>query len=137
MSECANLSVDVNIAKILVGKSVNKSMLTYLSEIEHRQAFIKVHERLRLTKTPMRKTRETATELEKEVDRLRRMINIIGAMNPEMVKKAEQTLKDLGIVTMKKKSFIEMLDMIAKEQERKQQEEYAKIITENNNNNND
>lgn len=137
LSECANLSVDVNIAKILVGKSVNKSMLTYLSEIEHRQAFIKVHERLRLTKTPMRKTREPETELAKEVDRLRRLINIIGAMNPEMVKKAEQTLKDLGIVTMKKKSFIEMLDMIAKEQERKQQEEYAKIITENNNNNND
>ena len=39
LSTCGNLSIDVNIAKILVGKDVESSMLAYLSEIEHRKAF--------------------------------------------------------------------------------------------------
>jgi len=138
LSECANLSVDINTAKILVGKHVEKDMLTYLSEVEHREAFIKVHSRLRLTETPMRKTRETASELEKRVDRLERVINIMSAMYPDAVKKAEKMLEDLGVTMtaeqFTKMTFGEKLDMIAKEQERKQREEYARIIAENNNN---
>lgn len=76
LTECANLHTDINTAKVLVGKSVDKSMLTYLSEVEHRQAFVHVQQRLRLTTTPMRKTSETATELQKRVDRLERMLKI-------------------------------------------------------------
>lgn len=38
LSECANLHIDVNTAKVLVGKQVEKDMLTYLSEVEHREA---------------------------------------------------------------------------------------------------
>jgi integrase len=49
LSECANLKIDINTAKILVGKSVSKDMLTYLSEVQHAKAFSEVHERLRLT----------------------------------------------------------------------------------------
>jgi len=139
LSECANLSVDINTAKIMCGKNVEKDMLTYLSEVEHRESFTRLHERLRLTEIPMRKTRETASELEKRVDRLERIINILAAINPEAVKKAEKMLEDLG-VTMTAEQFVKMtfgekLDMIAQKQERKQREEYARIIAENNNNN--
>jgi len=140
LTECANLSIDVNTAKILCGKDVEESMLTYLSEVEHREAFIRVHERLRLTETPMRKTRESATELEKRVDKLERMLNIIAGLNPDVVSKADEMLKNLGVTMtaeqFTKMTFTEKLDIIAKEQERRQQEEYKKLIAENNNNNN-
>ncbi len=139
LTECANLHIDVNTAKVLVGKSADKSMLTYLSEVEHREAFVRVHQRLRLVATPMRKTSETATELQKRVDRLERMINIISAIYPDAVKRADEILKNLGVTMtaeqFTKMTFGEKLDMIAKEQERKQREEYARIIAENNNNN--
>jgi len=55
LSECANLKIDINTAKILVGKSVSKDMLTYLSEVEHKKAFEEIHESLRLTETSAKK----------------------------------------------------------------------------------
>ena len=68
LSECANLHIDVNTAKILVGKDVEESMLAYLSEVEHREAFIRLHMRVRLTETePMRKATKTESELEMEI----------------------------------------------------------------------
>jgi len=135
LSTCADLHIDVNTAKILCGKDVEQSMLTYLSEVEHREAFIKAHERLRLTEIPMRKTRETASELEKKVDRLERMINLIGAINPEIVRRADDMLASLN-VTMKAETFIEKLDLIVDAQDKKRNEEYARMIAENNNNHN-
>lgn len=122
LTECANLHIDVNTAKVVVGKSVDKSMLTYLSEVEHRKASVRVHQILRLTTTPMRKTRETATELQKRVDRLERMLNIIAAIYPDAVKRADEMLRNLG-VTMTAEQFTRMtfgekLDILAKEQER-------------------
>jgi len=135
LSECANVHVDINTAKLLVGKSVEKDMLTYLSEVEHKRDFIRVHRRLKLTETPMTQPTEGTNELKQlrdEVDKLRRMINIIGAMNPQMVTKAENILKDLG-VTMTKATFIEMLRRIDEEKQRTQLEEYKRIIEENNN----
>ena len=139
LSEAANLRIDVNIAKILVGKAVEPAMLAYLSEINLKEAFIKISERLRLTERPTKKMRESATELEKRVDRLERMLNIIAAIYPDAVKRADEMLKNLG-VTMTAEQFVRMpftqkLDMIAKEKERKQREEYVRIIAENNNNN--
>jgi len=90
LSEAANLRIDVNIAKILVGKAVEPAMLAYLSEINLKEAFIRISERLRLTKTPMRRTKESTTELEKRVDRLERMLNIIAAIYPDAVKRADE-----------------------------------------------
>ncbi len=139
LSECANLSVDVNTAKVLCGKSVEKAMLTYLSEVEHRQAFVKVHERLRLTAIPMRKTRETASELEKRVDRLERMINILSAINPDMVKKADEMLISLGVTMtesqLMKTLLVDKLKIIDEKQSEKDKAEYKKLIESNNNNN--
>jgi len=129
------LSVDINTAKIMCGKNVEKDMLTYLSEVEHKEAFTRVHQRLRLTETPTRKTRESATELEKRVDRLERMVNIIAGINPEAVRRADEILKSLGVGKLSEKSFIEKLRLIDEKQQAKEREEYRKLIEANNNNN--
>lgn len=143
LSECANLHIDVNTAKILVGKSVSKDMLTYLSEVEHRESFIRAQQRLRLTETPMRKRRESATELEKRLELLETKLSIIGSLAPDLVKRVNALIeKNDAFSTTKWKmkikgmTFDEKLGILAKEELRKQQEEYARIIAENNNNNN-
>ncbi len=143
LSECANLHIDVNTAKILVGKSVSKDMLTYLSEVEHRESFIRVHQRLRLMETPMRKRRESSTELENRLELLETKLTIIGSLAPDLMKRVNALVeKSDAYMTAKWKmkirdmTFNEKLDILAKEELRKQQEEYARIIAENNNNNN-
>ena len=141
LSESANLRIDLNMAKILVGKSVSLDMLGYLSEIDLRSAFKAVSERLRLTekKTGGVKTTKEADELKKRLDRLERRQNIIAAINPDVVIRADEILKNLG-VTLSAEQFIKMtfgekLDMIDEEQQKQQQEEYKKLIESNNNNN--
>jgi len=136
LSECANLSVDINTAKVLVGKSVSKDMLGYLSEVDHKAAFIKLHEKLRLVKAPIRKARESATDLEKRLDMLERMISLISAMNPELVRKADTMLKELGEAKLGKMPFTEKMRLIIEKQKAEQKEQYKKLIEANNNNGN-
>ena len=127
LSECANLKIDINTAKILVGKSVSKDMLTYLSEVEHKKAFLEVHERLRLTVEPELKAvvsvkDERIRELEKRIEEL----EILNKGLIEMLKAAPKE----GI-----KAEIEIIRELGKEAIQKEQEEYKKLIEENNNNN--
>jgi hypothetical protein len=141
------LSVDVNIAKILVGKDVESSMLAYLSEIEHRVAFIKVYDVLKLTEIPMRKTRESATDLEKRVDRLERLLyGVIATGGGEYVEKARTMLKLEPVGTqpfetreLEREEILEEVGrrkLEAKQKLSKEQlEEYRRIIAENGNNN--
>jgi hypothetical protein len=122
-------------------------MLAYLSEIEHRVAFLKVHEALRLTETPMRKTRESATDLEKRVDRLERLLyGVIATGGGEYVEKARTMLKlePIGIqpfesTEMEREEILEEVGrrkLEAKQKLTKEQlEEYKRIIAENGNNN--
>lgn len=140
LSECANLSVDINTAKILVGKNVEKDMLTYLSEVEHKEAFLKVHQKLRLTETEMRKRRETTSELERKVEDLQRLVHgVIALGGKDLVEKAKHTLeledKDLWL-RFKDSSTLEMIKQLGEIRRRKQREEYRKLIMENNNTNN-
>jgi integrase len=129
LSTCANLSIDVNIAKILVGKDVESSMLAYLSEVEHRIAFLKVHEVLRLTEMPMRKTRESATELEERLDVVENILRIMIALGgKELFEKAKQTLKAEDVKMIHDYSEKKPLS-------KEQLEEYKRIIAENNNHN--
>lgn len=136
-SEAANLRINVNIARLLVGKAVEPSELAYLSEVNLREAFLKISERLRLTeKKPKIATKETS-ELEKRLERLERKLNLIAVIYPDAEEKANEMLKTLGFITHEqiiKMTFNEKLDTIVKEEERKQQEEYDKLIAENNNN---
>jgi len=140
LSECANLHVDVNTAKILVGKSVEKSMLTYLSEVEHRKSFLLVQERLRLTEKRTRTSKTSASELERIVEKYRRLLNILSGLNPILVEKAKEVLRTTFKnqedydVWCKTKTFAEMLERIDTSQQAKQRKQYNKLIEENNNN---
>jgi hypothetical protein len=121
-------------------------MLAYLSEIEHRTAFIKVYDVLKLTETPMRKTRESASELEKRVDDLEKLIHgVIAVGGGEYVEKAkkltpielkrydtkqieqEEKLKEIGSKRLEAKRILP----------KEQLAEYKRIIAENNNNHNE
>ena len=140
LSECANLHVDINTAMVLVGKTVEKSMLTYLSEVEHRKGFLLVHEKLRLTEKRTRTTKANASELELIVNKYRRLLDILSGLNPILVQKAKEVLKttfkdekDFD-VWLKDKSFSQMLERIDAFAQAKQRKEYEKLIQENNNN---
>ena len=121
-----------------MGKQVEKDMLTYLSEVEHKEGFIKVHERLRLTETPMRKTKESATELEKRLEKLERRQKIWEALYPVEARKVDKMLVALGITLPEttKLTVTEKIDLIIEKQEAKQREQYRKLIEAPNNNNN-
>jgi len=140
LSECANLHIDVNTAKIMVGKDVEESMLAYLSEVEHKEAFIRLHARMRLTETPMEKATRSESELEAEIKRLQRIISgIVAIGGADFVEKARKIVEmsELGKMRMKGKpklSVIDLLETIGKQQELDQQKEYERLIAENNNN---
>lgn len=142
LSECANLHIDINTAKVLVGKSVSESMLTYLSVVDHRQAFIRLHERMRLTEKPMKHPSESDEDLRKRVDRLERMINMIAAINPYAVRKADELLESLNVGTFKadvnlhEMTYSEKMALIDDLKARSQSDEYKKLIESNNNHKN-
>jgi len=136
LCECANASIDVNIAKILCGKDVEDSMLAYLSDVEHREAFIKAHERLKLTETATRKTTMAASELEKRLEFLERKVKLMSAVSPETEHRANKMLEDMGITVtvFADMNIDEKLNLIVEKQREKELAEYARIIAENNNN---
>jgi integrase len=142
LSECANLRIDGNLAKILCGKNVDKAILTYIGDADLRSAFNLVSERLRLTE---KKTTTTDTgELEKNKV-LRMLIFKMASKNPDVLSDAA---KELGITVhelmmtfsdlkrMKKKAEVEE-KIIVKDAAKwkEQQKEYERLIAENNNNN--
>ena len=133
LSECANLKIDINTAKIMVGKSVPKDMLTYLSEVEHKKAFEEVHERLRLTEV-----QAVVNAKDAEIKALKKQLNdkdimihgLIEALsNPEKTK-----LKMAKLTSPKARATY--VRELGEEAQKKQAEEYRKLIEENNNNNN-
>ena len=132
LSECANLKIDINTAKILVGKSVSKDMLTYLSEVEHKKAFEEVHERLRLTEV-----KAVVNAKDKEIEALKKRneeleIMLKGVL--EMLRQPQKTRVDLEEITTTK-AYTTYVRDLGEQALRKEQEEYKKLIEENNNNN--
>jgi translation initiation factor 2B subunit (eIF-2B alpha/beta/delta family) len=115
-------------------------MLTYLSEVEHKNAFREVKQVLTLTNGRIDDTMQ-AKDL--EIARLRKRIETLEQIQKgmleiygeELMKKAMERLqirKDTG----KPATLIEALQLLGKMKEREQAKEYAKIIEENNNNKN-
>ena len=155
LSTCANLKIDVNIAKILVGKSVEKSMLTYLSEVEHKNAFIEVKEKLSLTsgrvKTEMEAKDVEIARLSKQVSELRLVVkSLTEIFGEEIARKTIEKLKQQGKLTtlpiktqteIKARKKItdpyELLLALAKAKEEEDAKEYEKIIANNNGNGDD
>jgi len=136
LSECANLRIDVNIAKILCGKDVEKSMLAYLSEVDLNEAFIRLSERLRTTeKKAVTMTNEKETQLEKRIDELERLMHAVIALGgKDLIARAKEMLKLDVTMTMTKQQLIDALKQIGEKEWREQQKEYERIITENNGN---
>ena len=135
LSTCANLKVDINIAKILVGKQVEKDMLTYLSGIDRRKAFLEVYDELAITKAAREVTVKDAeiARLKKELEKTRltmkRMVEIYGE---EIMEKAIARLQSKGIDTHEMPmSILEALERIGREEEEKQKEEYKRLLEEN------
>ena len=133
LSECANVKVDINTAKILVGKSVSKDMLTYLSEVEHKKAFEEVHRRLQLTEV-----KAVINAKDAKIEALKKEIEELKIMNRgllEMFRKPEHTREKLDQFSTTK-AYATYVRELGEESIRNQQEEYKKLIEENNNNNN-
>ena len=131
LSECANLKIDINTAKILVGKSVSKDMLTYLSEVEHKKAFEEVHRRLQLTEV-----KAVINAKDSEIEALKKKIEeqnimIQGLITALGSKEGRAKLEQIDTT----KAFATYVTELGEEAIRKQQEEYKKLIEENNNNN--
>jgi len=132
LSECANLKIDINTAKILVGKSVSKDMLTYLSEVQHVKAFEEVHNKLRLTEFKAVTNAKNA-----EIEALKKRIeeqDIMIAGLLRMFKNPEETRVKLEEITTTK-AYATYVRDLGENELRKQAEEYKKLIEENNNNN--
>ena len=141
LSTCANLGVDVNIAKILVGKQVEKDMLTYLPTVDLRKAFLRVQEVLGITKptreveTKAKELRELRKELEEQKRITRAMARIYGE---EMLKKAKAELRREGVSEdlVEGHSPLETLNTLGKVLEERDKAEYNKLLKEVNHENN-
>ena len=142
LSTCANLSIDINIAKILVGKTVEPDMLTYLSEIEHRKAFLRVYEVLRLTEKTTTQKAIPTTELEKRLEDLERLVHGIIALGGRDVVERARELAQIETMPYHAEE-VEEEELLReagrkrleaqKKLSKKQLEEYKRIIEENNN----
>jgi integrase len=162
LSTCADLKIDVNTAKLLVGKDVESSMLTYLSEVSHRQAFIEIKSVLTLMngrKTVVEAKDVEIEKLKKRIEELESYIKIMTALNNEqLIKQAVDEFKKQGFketfvfddkenryfthATDKNKSFKvkrddakAMLTKLADLEQQKQKEDYQKLLKNGNGNN--
>lgn len=138
LSECANLRIDPNIAKILTGKSVEPSMLTYLSEVDLQESFLKVSDRLRLTEKKVSViTSEDTSVLKARVEKLEKLVHGIAALNPNIVKDAAKMLNmSEWDLTMTYKTIEEILEAVDKKKWEEQAKEYEKMKAENGNGDN-
>jgi len=141
LSTCANLKIDVNIAKILVGKTVSIDMMAYLSEVDLKTAFNEISKYLCLSngsqKHVLEIKNEEITQLRTEVRDLKIFIKGLQQLyGEELFKKAQETQflpKDM----MGKP--VNPIDLIMKlgrkqveEEEQQQKDEYQSIIENGN-----
>ena len=91
LSTCADCSIDENLARILVGKAVEISKLTYLGEANLKNAWLKVKEKLSLTNGKLKATMDTKDarieQLEKELAQTRAMFKLLTEAQSETVTK--------------------------------------------------
>ena len=136
LSECANLKIDINAAKILVGKSVSKDMLTYLSEVEHKKAFEEVHEKLRLTEV-----KAVVNAKDAEIEALKKQLGEQDIMIKGLLAQLTKQAKIVGIdaeegIELTVQMVAEHIKKLGEEEVAKEQAKWKKLIDSNNNNNN-
>lgn len=139
LSTCADLKIDVNTAKLLVGKDIESSMLTYLSEVNHKKAFLEIKTVLNLANGRMKSTVDAKDaeieKLKKQNEDLQRQMNILAMMlKKELLEEAQKQ----GVVIGKKSGLeptpTEILKELAKIKEQQDKAEYEKLLAEKNGN---
>jgi integrase len=139
LSTCADLKIDVNTAKLLVGKDIESSMLTYLSEVNHKKAFLEIKTVLNLTNGRMKSTVDAKDaeieKLKKQNEDLQRQMNILAMMlKKELLEEAQKQ----GVVIGKKSGLeptpTEILKELAKIKEQQDKAEYERLLAEKNGN---
>ena len=163
LSTCADLKIDVNTAKLLVGKDVESSMLTYLSEVSHKQAFNEVKSVLTLMngKRTVIEAKDVEIEkLKKQVEELQSYIKIMTALNnKQLIEQAVEQLKAQGFketfvfgdkeniyysnetdkslnFSVKRNDAQAMITKLAELEQQKQKAEYQKLLENGNGNGN-
>jgi len=152
LSTCADCGLDENLARILVGKAVDISMLTYLGEANLKNAWAKVKEQLTLTngsiKSSMNQKDERITDLQTKVTELERLIRLMSELNgEEITKKALARLKAEGqkdvllgpdvakgidLIPKEARAF-ELLKQLAELEKKKQDKAYEELMKNGNN----
>jgi integrase len=140
LSTCADLRIDPNIAKILVGKEVSPDMLTYLGEATLKDSWSLVKAKLTLTNGTIKKDMESKDarigELTQRLEETQRLIKAMTELFGEEI--LEKAQKKLGVFASKKTGKplepLEALELIAELKRKQEQEEYEKLLAENNNN---
>jgi len=144
LSTCADLKIDVNTAKLLVGKDIESSMLAYLSEVNHKKAFLEIKTVLNLTNGHMKAAvgakDEEITELRKQLEEQTILIKAMTTLfGKEILEKAQVALqKDMKMSLKDKKELtpLEVLRLVGAAQQETEREEYEKLLAEKNGNGN-
>ncbi len=146
LSTCADCSIDENLARILTGKAVDKSMLAYLGEANLKAAWTKAHDKLYLLNGVIRSKMDSKdaeilklqAQLDEQTLLLKAMTSLFGSeilskareQQAAMLGDKENLLKDLP----SKLSPLETLRAIGQQIQLKEQAAYKKMIDENGNN---
>ncbi len=134
LSTCADLKVDVNTAKILCGKNVESSMLAYLSEVNHKKAFLEIKEVLNLSNGRIRSIVDAKdveiAQLKREVEELKTVLKGFSTIFEKQIQAKSQVAKKSG----KLDKPYDILREIGRVQQEKEQAEYERLLAENNGN---
>lgn len=150
LSTCYNHNIDNEVAKLLVGKSIGKSMETYLGDVKLKNSFIEVREQnLSLSNGTIKSTMEAKdveiAKLKQKIKALRNVLFGLFGINREQVEKlVTKQLEDEGVEirgdrgtipirqhvkTMTNEKLFQEFQRI---QNKKQAQEYDKLLEETN-----
>lgn len=152
LSACYNNNIDSDVAKLLVGKSIGKSMETYLGDVNLKNSFIEVREKqLSLSNGTIKSTMESKdkeiSDLKHRLDAMQNVLFGLLGLNRKQVEKmvAKQLEKEgkfFGIGDTGRKitplQYVKTMTnerlykMFEKTQNKKQQQEYQKLLEETN-----
>lgn len=134
LSCCADLKVDVNTAKILVGKNVESSMLAYLSEVNHKKAFLEIKTVLNLSNGRIKSIVDAKdveiAQLKKEVEELKTVLKGFSTIFEKQIQAKSQVAKKGG----KLDKPYDILREIGRVQQEKEKAEYEKLLKNGNGN---
>jgi integrase len=136
LSECANLKIDPDTARILCGKDVEESMLTYLSEVSHRTAFIELKEVLNVSNGAIKKTIQTKDmeieKLRKELDETRLLIKAMTSLFGEEILEKAKSQVPVARKSGKSLTPIEVLEIKAEQIRNREKKEYEEMLKNGN-----